>query len=244
MSNNNLKPSSIQFGSIEKKNMKSNFTFIDVVKSGYWEIDIESFIINGVKTDYCDRLRRISGRCGAAIDSGTSLYGMPTFILEDLENLLNIKQSCSNFKYLPNIEIMVKARKSYFDNDNYDYVNLTLKPEDYVINGHEIKNSIESNFNLNECTGAFMPLDVPIPRGPLFVLGEHFMRKFYTVFDRDQNVVGLSYANQDTINDNTSFLNIETPYNKNPLNDNENLYNHFLSDINNLNNNNSLINKI
>ncbi len=39
-------------------------------------------------------------------------------------------------------------------------------------------------FRVSFCAPAFMALDVPAPRGPIFVLGDTFMRKYYTVFDR------------------------------------------------------------
>lgn len=64
-----------------------------------------------------------------------------------------------------------------------------------------------------DCQAAFMPMDVPAPRGPLFVFGEYFLRKFYTVFDRDQNVLGFSIANHDS-SFNTNDLNIKTVYDK------------------------------
>merc|ERR1711957_987743 len=56
------------------------------------------------------------------------------------------------------------------------------------------------------------PIDVPRPRGPIFVFGEYFLRKFYTVFDRDRNVMGFSVANHNAKDINYHNLNIKTPY--------------------------------
>jgi hypothetical protein len=41
-----------------------------------------------------------------------------------------------------------------------------------------------------------MSLDVPKPRGPIFVFGEYFMKKYYTVFDVNEKIIGFAESNQ------------------------------------------------
>jgi hypothetical protein len=94
-----------------------------------------------------------------AIDTGTSLIAGPKYMISSLLSKLSI--DCSNIQLLPNITFVLSG------------IEFILTPDEYMV--------VESDGN---CAPAFMALEVPKPRGPLVVLGDTFMRKYYTVFDR------------------------------------------------------------
>ncbi len=49
----------------------------------------------------------ITGTCGVAIDSGTSLIAGPTRFIEIIINMLNVKEDCSNYNELKDFNFLI-----------------------------------------------------------------------------------------------------------------------------------------
>ena len=97
-------------------------------------------------------------------------------------SLLNYNEKCDNLGDLPNITIVIK-------NDEY-----ILQPDEYVVEVMIFYFSAPINFKVDEydtnniCVPGLMAMDVPPPKGPVFILGALFIKKFYTIGNQKKKI--------------------------------------------------------
>merc|ERR550514_2567506 len=84
--------------------------------------------------------------------------------------MVNSKDYCSNFVMLPTLGFKIGDKV------------LNLDPEDYMDKAE------------GDCAFSLMALDVPPPKGPLFIFGDPFLRRFVTIYDRSGPRVGFAVA--------------------------------------------------
>lgn len=157
-------------GDEQQRYFKPPLIYAPLIASEYWEVELGDFRVNGVSSGLCSYLLDHKGQCLAAIDSGTSIIAGPAAFVSDLTLTLNLAENCSNVHSLPTLSVIIGGNI------------FTLEPIDYVI------------YQDGRCFLAIMGLDVPPPRGPLMILGNTFIRKYFTTLDFSSARLGFALS--------------------------------------------------
>lgn len=177
-----VQESALFFGAPDPNFYVGNITWVPVKKQFYWETRLEDIELDGERMHFCDDF---DDGCKIVFDTGTSLVTGPYHNIGTLLDKFNLDADCGNVHSLPRMTFIVGGTRFH------------LEPEDYILESTEKTSAYTGGGNKKHCKAGFMPLDVPPPRGPLWILGDIFMRKFYCIFDRANNRIGLAYAQHD-----------------------------------------------
>ncbi|KAL8797585.1 MAG: hypothetical protein Q9195_000402 [Heterodermia aff. obscurata] len=160
------------FGGINKDHYTGKMTKIPLRRKAYWEVDLDAI-------SFGDETAQLENT-GAILDTGTSLIALPSTLSELLNKEIGAKKSFSG-QYTIDCEKRDELPDLSFTLTGY---NFTISPHDYIL---EVQGS---------CISSFMGIDIPEPVGPLAILGDAFLRKWYSVYDLGTNSVGLAAAKQ------------------------------------------------
>jgi len=122
-----------------------------------------------------------AGETKAIADTGTSLLAIPK---ASLTSLLT-KFPAGAVKPLAAGEYTVDCSKT----SSLPTLSFTIAGKEFSLEGSEYVLSVQG-----ECLLGITGIDVPAPRGPLWILGDVFLRKYYTVFDYGNTQIGFALA--------------------------------------------------
>ncbi|XP_036434265.1 pepsin-3-like [Colossoma macropomum] len=152
------------FGEIDSSYYTGDIYWIPLSSETYYQITMDSVIING-KTVAC------SGGCQAIIDTGTSVIVGPNSDINSINSVVGATTdeygdaivSCSSIKSMPSVTFTLN-----------DYT-FTIPASSYV--------SESSDTCITGFSGSY---------DSLWILGDVFIRNYYTIFNRKDNSVGLA----------------------------------------------------
>jgi len=159
----------LTFGGVDSSKFEGQIRYAPVTRQGYWEVTMNKLLVNGTEISGMANVR-------AAIDTGTSLIAAPSEIADQLNSIIGAQQGdqgtytvdCSTRPSLPFITFVFGGQ------------NFSLSPNDYILETQ------------GTCLSAFTGIDIPAPAGPLWIVGDAFLRAWYTVYDLGNNRVGFA----------------------------------------------------
>jgi hypothetical protein len=160
----------LTIGGYDPKHFEGDeLTWVALSSATYWEIPLDS--VTTADGEYAKNTHAI-------VDSGTSLLTGPTAAVKALAESVGAKKNFAG-------EYIIDCKKA----DTLPALTFTIDGNDYTLEGKEY--IIDSG---GVCLFAIMGMDFPRRLGPMWILGDVFMRKYYTVFDYENERVGLALA--------------------------------------------------
>jgi saccharopepsin len=165
---NNGEESEVIFGGIDESHYTGKLTTIPLRRKAYWEVDLDAITLGDATAEL--------DNTGVILDTGTSLIALPSTLAELLNKEIGAKKGY-NGQYSIECEKRDSLPDLSFRLSGHDFV---ITPFDYIL---EVQGS---------CISSFMGMDFPEPVGPLAILGDAFLRKWYSVYDLGKNTVALA----------------------------------------------------
>lgn len=162
--------SEVVFGGVDKDHYEGEMTILPVRRKAYWEVEFNSITFDGSTVEF--------DNMGAIVDTGTSLIALPSTLAELLNKEIGAKKSFNG-------QYTVDCKKR----DSLPDLTFTLSGKDFSITAYDYILEVSGS-----CMSAFMGMDFPEPVGPLAILGDAFLRRWYSVYDLGENTVGLAKA--------------------------------------------------
>ncbi|KAK9659887.1 aspartic proteinase precursor [Basidiobolus ranarum] len=153
----------LAIGGVDDSHFTGTIKYTPVVRQEFWEIKVDAITIGDKKIPLSVST--------AAVDTGTTLINLPTKDAIELHASLGAQ-------YTDDGKFIVQCDKQLPTiNFSFNGINFPLVSNDYIIRGDGL------------CISGFRAVDYD---RPVIILGEPFLRKYYSVFDFGKKQIGFA----------------------------------------------------
>jgi len=163
----NNAPGELVIGGVDPKHFIGEISYVPLKSATYWALELESMKVGDAS---------VTSITTAIIDSGTSLLAGPVEEVKAIAEKIGAKKFVSG-EYTVDCKATLPDLTFQFAGKSY-----TLQGHDYILEEQ------------GTCLLAIMGIDVKTPIGSLWILGDVFMRKYYTVFNFKEKKVGFALS--------------------------------------------------
>jgi len=142
--------------------------------TGFWLVTMRDIYVGDQPLGLCGDASE-GGRCQMALDTGSSLSMASPSDVRALFGAIGLLEDCSNFDELPTVRLVLDTMEN-------GTLEVLLQPHEYLDRSSE------------GCAPTIAPIELPPDMGSMWILGQPFLRKYYSVFDAKSWRVGLGLA--------------------------------------------------
>ncbi|XP_005389752.2 PREDICTED: gastricsin [Chinchilla lanigera] len=160
-------------GGVDESLYSGQISWTPVTQELYWQIGIEEFLVDGTGSGWCAQ------GCQGIVDTGTSLLTVPQQYLSTLMQTIGAQENeygeyfvnCNSVQNLPTLTFVISG------------VQFPLPPSAYILNEDQsCMVGLESTY-LSSDNGQ-----------PFWILGDVFLRSYYSIYDMGNNRMGFAPA--------------------------------------------------
>ncbi|KAM6898302.1 pepsin A-like [Lycodopsis pacificus] len=167
LSSNSEQGSVVTFGGVDPNHYSGSISWIPLSNELYWQITVDSVTVNG-------QVVACTGGCQAIVDTGTSLIVGPQGSISSINSFVGASSqngdymvNCNSISQMPDVTFHIHGQEFTIPASAY------VRQSDYY--------GCRTGFGNGGGSS-------------LWILGDVFIRQYYSIFNRAQNMVGLAQA--------------------------------------------------
>ncbi|KAH7104125.1 acid protease [Auriculariales sp. MPI-PUGE-AT-0066] len=157
-------------GGVDTSQYTGDIEFLSVTAQNFWTLPMKALTINGQSMS-------VSGT-SAAIDTGTTLIGGPSDIVQEIYNQIGGRPGTGELNGLWVYPCSVGDVKVTL---NFGGSTWSMSPKDFLF----------QQYTTSQCIGAFIDLDLG-DSGPQWIVGDTFLKNVYSVYRWSPAAVGFA----------------------------------------------------